>query len=65
MLWEYLIENLCSSKTDEITTDYIKLDDIRKLLGILNNKSYDNYAILRAQALLPALKEINDKSDFK
>lgn len=64
VLWEYLSEILCSSKKNIITTNYVTIDNLRKLLGILENKSYNNYAILRAQAVLPALKEINEKSDI-
>ncbi|WP_341763558.1 replication initiation protein [Candidatus Tisiphia endosymbiont of Beris chalybata] len=64
VLWEYLLEILCSSRRNIITTDYITIDNLRRLLGILGNKSYDNYAIFRAQAVLPALKEINEKSDI-
>ncbi len=65
VLWEYLLESLCSSKVNEITTDDITIEDLRKLLGVTNNKSYDNYAIFKAQALLPALEEINSKSDIE
>lgn len=65
VLWEYLLEILCSSRKNIISTDYITIDNLRKLLGTLGNRSYDNYAIFRAQAILPALKEINEKSDIE
>lgn len=64
VLWEYLLESLSSSQVNQIKTDFITIDNLRKLLGVLNNKSYDNYAIFKAQALTPALDEINTKSDI-
>ena len=64
-LWEFLIETLCSSNNSELTTKFIDLVDVRKILGISILNMYEEYKFLNRDVLKKAIAEINIISDIE
>lgn len=63
-LWEYLTEALCSAQSNYIETQWLPLETFRRLMGV-NTTYYHNYSKLNSKVILPALEEINEKSDVE
>jgi len=63
-LWEYALEYLSASKSFQAETDAISIEELKKFLGIQKHKTYSSFSALNAQVIVPALKEINEKSDI-
>lgn len=63
-LWEFLSEALCSSKTQEVETSWITLENFRRLMGV-NTPYYHNFSKLNSKIIAPSLKEVNEKSDIE
>jgi plasmid replication initiation protein len=62
-IWEYLIEALCTSDHKETTTNWMTLEDYRRLLGIEDSK-YPEFKKFNAWLIKAPLKEINEVSDI-
>jgi plasmid replication initiation protein len=62
-IWEFLIESLCTAKTDRITTDWIEVGAFRRLLGIDGDGCYQDFRYLKSKVISPAIEEINKESD--
>ena len=62
-LWEFLTEVLCSSKKNELTTDWIQLGAFRKLLDVME-EYYDEFMKLNQKVIKKAVNEINQESDL-
>ncbi|RYE15547.1 MAG: RepB family plasmid replication initiator protein [Rickettsiales bacterium] len=63
-LWEFLIEMLCRAKKNSITTQFIELESIKKILGANGIKIYEEFKILNRDILKKAICEINSISDI-
>lgn len=65
VLWEFLVEIISSSKSNYYVTPYIDIEDLKKLLGVQNAKTYESFRFLNSYIIKPALDEINRLSDIK
>ena len=61
VLWEFLLESLCSGKNVN-KTEWIDIEDYKKLLGI-EGDGYQKFKELSRVLVKKPLKEINEKSD--
>ena len=62
VLWEFLVESICSG--DNINkTDWIGINDYRKLLGVTADE-YKEFKELNRALIKKPLEEINEKSDI-
>jgi len=65
ILWEFIWCELSKNKNiDEIFQD-VSVDDLKKIFGIENKKSYETFKRINQKILGPALEEINTKSDIR
>ncbi|AIL66187.1 replication protein RepB (plasmid) [Rickettsiales bacterium Ac37b] len=62
-LWEYLTEYLCVEKRPKITTEWVTVNNIRKILGA-EEEYYNDFRKLNQKVLSSALKEINKLGDI-
>lgn len=64
-LWEFLVEILCNTSNNCITTNWMELHIIRKILGVDGAKMYEEFKILNRDVLKKATSEINNISDIE
>lgn len=64
-LWEFLVEILCSANSNCITTNWIELCNIRKILGVEEAGMYEEFKVLNRDVLKKATAEINNISDIE
>lgn len=64
VIWEILTEFLCSSGYQEGYTDWLSLEDLKKLLGVNNNVYYQSFKHANQKLIKEPLKEINSVSDI-
>lgn len=58
-LWEFLIEVKSGAKDFPISTQWIKLGDLKKLLGVSSDKSYEEFKAFNSKILKKSINEIN------
>lgn len=63
ILWEFLTDAICTSRSKTVRTSWEQVESIRKLLG-LKDSNYPAFNKLRAKILDPAINEINVESDL-
>jgi plasmid replication initiation protein len=62
-LWEFLIDKLCTSKQDNVSTEWIDIDAYRTLLNV--GGQYTDFKVLNRDAIKKPLDEINKVSDIE
>jgi plasmid replication initiation protein len=62
-LWEFLVDKLCTSKKDEIDTEWIDVDSYRMLLNI--GGQYNDFKALNRDTIKKPVDEINKVSDIE
>lgn len=63
VLWEYIMCELSAIRKRRMTTKWVSLDDLRKILGLQNSSTYNSFSTLH-RLLKPAIDEINQKSEI-
>lgn len=64
-IWEFLVECLCSDQRGQKgVTEWIKISDLKRLLGLDKEKSYNTFKVFNYSILRPSVKEINEVSDI-
>jgi len=64
-LWEFLTEFLGKNDIKKVSTEWIDIEDFKKILGIQKISSYNNLRDLQKRIIKPSIKEINEESDIK
>lgn len=63
VLWEYLVDQLCTNKKNNIETDWISIENYRLLLGLTPNQ-YRSFKTLNKDIIKRTVEEINSVSDI-
>ncbi len=63
-IWEYLIEFLCSTGFKTGYTQWLSVDDFKKLLGTQNDPLYKEFKYVGQRLIKEPLKKINAVSDI-
>lgn len=64
VLWEYFSEILSSQKRKNVSTEWIEIKHIKKLLGVEKVKGYDELKFFNRDILKKSINEINKVSDL-
>ena len=63
ILWEFVWGDMSPKKSVQTETDWVTYDQILKLMSLTGSSFENRFALLKKTVLIPALTEINEKSD--
>lgn len=64
-LWEYIMEFISTNSKGPVVKNFISIEALRKLLGVENNKYYQEFSNFNREILKKSIKEINTISDLE
>lgn len=63
ILWEFVWGDMSPKKSIQTETDWVTYNQILKLISLTGSSFENRFALLKKTVLIPALSEINEKSD--